>query len=129
MVRVPMYKPGKERATRIEFRAPDPACNPYLAFAAMLSAGLEGIERGYELPPPVEQDIYEMTAAERDAACIRSLPGSLNEAIEAMASSDVVRRALGDHIFEKFIANKRIEWDAYRTRVHDFELRKYLATL
>jgi glutamine synthetase len=129
MIRVPMYKPGKETATRIEFRAPDPACNPYLAFAVMLHAGLEGIEKGYPLPDPVEKDLYEMSQAERDRLGIQSLPGSLNEAIGEMEKSDLVRRALGDHIFEKFIENKRIEWNEYRTQVHEYELRKYLGVL
>ena len=129
MIRVPMYKPGKETATRIEFRAPDPACNPYLAFAVMLHAGLEGIGKGYPLPDPVEKDLYEMPQAERDRLGIQSLPGSLNEAIGEMEKSDLVRRALGDHIFEKFIENKRIEWNEYRTQVHEYELRKYLGVL
>ena len=129
MIRVPMYKPGKEKATRIEFRAPDPACNPYLAFAVMLHAGLEGIEKGYPLPDPVEKDIYEMSPEERQEHGIESLPGSLNEAIQAMEKSDLVRKALGDHIFEKFIENKRIEWQEYRTQVHPYELQKYLAVL
>ncbi len=129
MIRVPMYKPGKEKATRIEFRAPDPACNPYLAFAVMLHAGLEGIEQGYDLPDPVEQDIYEMTEEERVDREIENLPGSLYEAIEEMESSEMMRRALGDHIYEKFIENKRIEWDAYRTQVHAYELDKYLGVL
>jgi len=129
MVRVPMYKPGKELPTRIEFRAPDPACNPYLAFAVMLHAGLEGIEKDYPLPPPTEVDVYEMGEEERRRAGIGVLPGSLNEAIEEMEKSDLVRRALGDHIFEKFIENKRIEWNDYRTRVHDYELKKYLSVL
>ena len=129
MVRVPMYKPGKELATRIEFRAPDPACNPYLAFAVMLHAGLEGIEKDYPLPPPTEVDVYEMGEEERRRAGIGMLPGSLNEAIEEMEKSDLVRRALGDHIFEKFIENKKIEWNDYRTRVHDYELKKYLSVL
>jgi len=129
MIRVPMYKPGKEKATRIEFRAPDPACNPYLAFAVMLHAGLDGVEKGYPLPDPVEKDLYEMSQAERDRLGIQSLPGSLNEAIGEMEKSALVRRALGDHIFEKFIENKRIEWNDYRTQVHEYELRKYLGVL
>jgi len=129
MIRVPMYKPGKEKATRIEFRAPGPACNPYLAFAVMLHAGLEGIEKGYPLPDPVERDIYEMSQAERERLGILSLPGSLNEAIQEMESSDLVRRALGDHIFAKFIENKKIEWSEYRTQVHAYELKKYLSVL
>jgi glutamine synthetase len=129
MIRVPMYKPGKETATRIEFRAPDPACNPYLAFAVMLHAGLEGVERGYELPPPTELDIYELSEDERRRLGIEGLPGSLNEAIEEMERSDLVRRALGDHIFQKFIENKKIEWQEYRTQVHQYELQKYLSVL
>jgi len=129
MIRVPMYKPGKEEATRIEFRAPDPACNPYLAFAVMLHAGLEGIEKGYKLRDPVEADIYEMSEAERRKRGIESLPGSLSEAIAEMEKSDLVRKALGDHIFEKFIENKRIEWNDYRIQVHGYELKKYLSVL
>jgi glutamine synthetase len=129
MVRVPMYKPGKEAATRIEFRAPDPACNPYLAFAVMLHAGLEGVERGYPLPEPVERDVFAMSPAERESLKIEELPGSLNEAIAEMEKSDLVRQALGDHIFEKFIENKRIEWDLYRARVHRYELDRYLSVL
>jgi len=129
MIRVPMYKPGKEKATRIEFRAPDPACNPYLAFAVMLHAGLEGIEKGYELPDAVERDIYDMSEKERRDLGIASLPGSLNEAIEEMEKSDLVRKALGDHIFEKFIENKKIEWNEYRTQVHPYELKKFLGVL
>jgi len=129
MIRVPMYKPGKEKATRIEFRAPDPACNPYLAFAVMLHAGLEGIEKGYALPDPVERDIYELSEPDRKRLGIESLPGSLSEAIGEMEKSDLVRRALGDHIFDKFIENKRIEWNEYRTQVHGYELKKYLSVL
>ena len=129
LVRVPMYKPGKEQATRIEFRCPDPACNPYLAFSVMLAAGLKGIEEGYELPDPVEEDIFEMSEAKRQEMGIDSLPGSLAEATECTAGSDLVREALGDHIFEKFIENKRIEWDQYRTHVSLFELERYLPIL
>jgi len=129
LVRVPMYKPGKEKATRIEFRSPDPACNPYLAFAVMLAAGLKGIEKGYELPPPVEEDIFEMSEASRKKHGIESLPGSLSEAIQLTEKSDLVKETLGDHIFEKFIENKRIEWDQYRTHVSQFELEKYLPIL
>jgi glutamine synthetase len=126
MVRVPMYKPGKEQATRIEFRSPDPACNPYLAFAVMLAAGLKGIEEKYELPDPVEEDIYEMDEAARDRAGIDSLPGNLFEAIQEVEKSDLVRETLGEHIFNKFVANKKIEWDCYRTHVSKFEIEKYL---
>ncbi|MBW1897170.1 MAG: glutamine synthetase, partial [Deltaproteobacteria bacterium] len=126
MVRVPMYKPGKEKATRIEFRSPDPACNPYLAFALMLAAGLRGIEENYPLPDPVEEDIYEMDEAARVEAGIESLPGNLFEAIKEVEKSELVRETLGDHIFNKFIENKKIEWDSYRTHVSRFEIEKYL---
>jgi glutamine synthetase len=126
MVRVPMYKPGKEEATRIEFRSPDPACNPYLAFAVMLAAGLKGIEENYPLPDPVEEDIYEMDKAARESAGIDSLPGNLFEAIGEVEKSELVRETLGDHIFNKFIENKKIEWDSYRTHVSRFEIEKYL---
>ncbi len=129
LIRVPMYKPGKANATRMEFRCPDPACNPYLAFSVMLAAGLKGIEEGYELPAPIEEDIFEMTPAEREAKGIKALPGSLGEAIQYTEGSDLVREALGDHIFGKFIANKKIEWDRYRTHVSDYELEKYLPIL
>jgi glutamine synthetase len=129
MVRVPMYKPGKEKATRIEFRAPDPACNPYLAFAVMLAAGLAGIENKYELPDPVEEDIFQMNEEGRKARGIASLPGSLYEAILECEKSELVRQTLGDHIFDKFIQNKRIEWDNYRTQVNVYEIKRYLPML
>ncbi len=129
LVRVPMYKPGKEKATRMEYRSPDPACNPYLTFAVMLAAGLKGIEKGYELAPPVEEDIFEMSEASRKKHGIDSLPGSLLEAIQLTEKSELVRETLGDHIFGKFIENKKIEWDQYRTHVSQFELDKYLSIL
>jgi len=129
LIRVPVYKPGREKATRIEFRSPDPACNPYLAFAVMLTAGLEGIEKNYECPPPVEQNVYEMTAEKRRERGIDSLPEDLGHAIELAENSPIVRRALGDHIFEKFIANKKMEWQEYRAQVHGFELERYLPVL
>ncbi len=129
LVRVPLYKPGKEQATRIEFRSPDPACNPYLAFAVMLAAGLEGIEKNYELPEPVEKDIYELSTDEREALGIESLPGNLIQAIEKAEQSDVVRKALGEHIFSNYITSKKIEWNEYRSQVHRYELNKYLPIL
>lgn len=129
LVRVPMYKPGNEKATRMEVRCPDPACNPYLAFGVMLAAGLKGIEEGYELPDPIEEDIFEMTPEQREERGITSLPGNLGEAIEATENSQLVREALGDHVFNKFIENKKIEWDAYRTHVSQYELDKYLSIL
>jgi glutamine synthetase len=129
LVRVPMYKVGKEVATRAEFRCPDPACNPYLAFAVMLAAGLKGVRESYELPDPIEEDIFHMSETERGKRGIASLPGSLGEAIAETEKSDLVREALGDHIFEKFIENKKIEWDNYRIHVSLYELQKYLPVL
>ena len=129
LVRVPNYKPGKEKATRIEYRSPDPACNPYLAFAVMLRAGLEGIKNKYELPGPIEEDVYEMTASRRQELNIQSLPGSLYEAIEAAEASPLVRDTLGDHVFNKLIENKKIEWDRFRVHVSNFEIEKYLPVL
>jgi glutamine synthetase len=129
LVRVPMYKPGKEAATRCEYRAPDPACNPYLAFAVMLAAGLKGIEKGYKLPEPVEQDIYHMTEAERKKKGIVELPGSLHEAIQEVEKSALIKETLGDHIYSKFIENKKIEWDNYRMHVSAFEIERYLPIL
>jgi glutamine synthetase len=129
LVRVPQYKPGKEGATRVEYRAPDPACNPYLAFALMLAAGLEGIEREYPLAPPTEDNVFEMTDAERRAASIETLPGSLKEAIESFGKSELARKALGDHVFESLLKNKTIEYDAYRRHVTDYEMQRYLGVL
>jgi len=129
LIRVPVYKPGKEKAARIEFRSPDPACNPYLAFAAMLTAGLEGIEKGYDCPPPVEENVYEMSEQERVERGIEALPEDLGHAIEVARDSAVLRTALGEHIFEKFIANKNIEWQEYRAQVHGWELERYLPVL
>jgi glutamine synthetase len=129
LVRVPMYKPGKEKATRIEFRSPDPACNPYLAFSVMLSAGLAGVENGYELPEPVEKDVYHLSEGEKAEWGIESLPGSLSEAIELTEQSELVYKTLGDHVFRNLIDSKKIEWDEYRMQVHSYEIEKYLPIL
>jgi glutamine synthetase len=129
MVRVPMYKPGKEQATRIEFRAPDPACNPYLAFAAMLGAGLEGMEKGYKLAEPVEEDIYHLDEKRRRRLGIKTLPGNLYEAIGEFEKSKLMKEALGDHIFGKLLENKKIEWDRYRIQVTPYETDRYLPVL
>jgi glutamine synthetase len=126
---VPQYKPGKEEATRIEYRSPDPACNPYLAFATMLGAGLAGVEEELDLPPEASNNIYEMTEDERRAAGIRSLPADLHEAIELAGDSKVLREALGDHVHEFLIRNKREEWDAYKSYVTPYELERYLPIL
>ena len=129
LVRVPMYKPGKEVATRCEYRAPDPACNPYLAFAVTLAAGLKGIESNYPLPEPVEVDIYHLSASERERLGIQELPGSLHEAVTEVEKSALVREALGDHIFDKFLENKQIEWDRFRMHVSAYEIERYLPIL
>jgi glutamine synthetase len=129
LIRVPEYKPGREKATRIEFRSPDPACNPYLAFSVMLAAGLDGIEKGYEPPAPVEENVYEMTEEERKKKNISTLPASLNEAIQLCEKSQLVRKALGEHVFYAFLKNKKIEWDQYRIHVTDYETNRYLSIL
>jgi glutamine synthetase len=129
LVRVPMYQPGKEQATRCELRCPDPSCNPYLTFAAMLHAGLEGIEKGYEIPEPMEKNLYDLTHDDRVERGIEQLPETLGEAIEVLASSDLVRKALGDHIFERYVEIKREEWEEYRVQVTRWELERYLPIL
>jgi glutamine synthetase len=129
LVRVPQYKPGKEEATRIEFRSPDPACNPYLAFASMLAAGLAGVEGKYELPPEASNNIYEMSEAERGEAGIASLPEDLHDAITLAERSDVLRDALGEHVHEFLIRNKRAEWDSFKSYVTPYELERYLPVL
>lgn len=129
MVRVPLYKPGKENATRVELRNPDPACNPYLAFAAMLAAGLDGIEKGLELPPEASNNIYEMTEAQREAAGIDSLPEDLYQAIKEFEKSTFVREALGDHVCDYLIRNKWAEWNDYKTLITPYEISRYLPIL
>jgi len=129
MIRVPEYQPGKENSTRVEFRVPDPACNPYLAFSVMLTAGMEGIEKKYELANPVEENVFEMSSEQRKQRGIGSLPMNLSEAISLTENSQLVRKALGDHVFDSFIKNKKIEWEQYRTQVSEYELKKYLPML
>ena len=129
LVRVPMYKPGKEEATRVEFRSADPACNPYLAFSVMLAAGLDGVKNEYELPQPIEKDVYGMSSAEMEREGIELLPGSLIEAIKLTENSELVKEALGDHIFQNFIESKKVEWDDYRVQVTEWELKEYLSVL
>jgi glutamine synthetase len=129
LIRVPEYQPGKENATRMEFRSPDPACNPYLTFAVMLAAGLEGIVKECQPPEPVEENVYEMSDEERKKRGIGTLPGSLDEAVQLTEKSELVRKALGDHVFEAFIKNKKIEWDQYRKQVTNYEITKYLPIL
>lgn len=129
LIRVPEYKPGKEEATRFEIRSPDPACNPYLCFSVLLAAGLEGIEKGFTAPEPVEENVYHMSEEERAKRGIGSLPASLLEAIKLTEKSELVRKALGDHVFNAFIENKKIEWNRYRIHVTDYEIDRYLPVL
>ncbi len=129
LIRVPEYQPGKEKATRAEFRSPDPACNPYLTFAVLLAAGLEGIEKKYPLPDQMEKNLYHLSSQERSKLGIESLPGSLGEAIAITAKSDLVRKALGDHVFNRFVEIKKKEWEEYRIQVTEYELNKYLPVL
>jgi glutamine synthetase len=129
LIRVPMYKPRKDQSTRIEFRSPDPACNPYLAFAVMLAAGLKGIEEGYELPPEETDNIYEMSYAERRARGLENLPEDLSDAVREMERSELVAEALGEEVFEYLLRNKRAEWDDYKGYVSPYELERYLPLL
>ena len=124
LVRVPEHRPGQELSTRVEYRAPDAACNPYLALAAVLAAGLAGVDGGYELPPPARA-----TAGADDSAGPAALPSSLGEAIEAFAASTLMRETLGDHVFETLITNKREEWARYRVQVTEYERIRYLPLL
>lgn len=129
LVRVPHYHPGKESSTRAELRCPDPACNPYLTFAALLHAGLDGIERGYELPDPIERNLYDTTPEERAAMGITSLPETLGEAIELGAGSELLLRAFGEHIHTRYVEVKREEWQEWRVQVTPYELGRYLPRL
>lgn len=129
LVRVPMYRVGKEKATRLELRSPDPAANPYLTFAILLAAGLKGIEKKYSLADPIETNIFHMSESEKKSLDIEILPASLPEAIALFEKSELARETLGDHVFEKLIENKRIEWNAYQTHVSQFEIDKYLSML
>lgn len=129
LIRVPMYRDGKEKATRIELRSADSACNPYIAFSLMLAAGLKGVEGKYDLEEPIEKNIFHMTNKERDELGIKMLPGTLEEAIKAAETSDLMRDTLGDHMFESLLANKRAEWDEYRIHVTGFEVKKYMPML
>ncbi len=129
LIRIPVYHPGKEQATRCELRCPDPACNPYLTFAVMLAAGLDGIEKGYELPKPMDKNLYHLTDEERKKAGIESLPHSLGEAISLAENSELVRKTLGEHVFSRFIQLKKWEWEEYRIQVTQYELEKFLPIL
>jgi len=129
LIRIPVPKGGKAEATRLEYRAPDPACNPYLAFAVILAAGMKGIDEGYELPAEAATNLYEMTPAQLASEAITSLPGSLSDALNLMEGSELVKATLGDHVFEWFLRNKQAEWQDYKTHVSRFELDRYLPRL
>jgi glutamine synthetase len=129
LVRVPLYHPGSPEATRMELRCPDPACNPYLTFAALLQAGLEGIEHGYELPEPMERNLYHLSPEERRRLGIDQLPETLGDAIELTADSELALRTLGEHTFNRFLEIKRREWEEYRTQVTRWELERFLPIL
>ena len=126
LVRVPIPKPGKVDSTRVEYRAVDPACNPYLAFSVLLAAGLRGVEDGLELPPEARANLYDLSRGEQRDLGVAGLPANLSEALDEMEESTLVRDALGDHIFEWFLRNKRAEWSEYQRQVTPFELETYL---
>ncbi len=129
LVRVPSVKKGKPSSVRVEYRAADAACNPYLALSVILAAGLNGIREGYELPPEVNADVARMTSAERAAAGAVRLPETLSEALDLMERSELVAEALGEHLFDWFLRNKRGEWDRFQHHVSRFELETYLPVL
>ena len=129
LIRVPAYKPGKEEATRIEYRSPDPACNPYLAFAVMLAAGLKGIENEYPLPDPIERNVYEMGEEERQSLGIGQLPENLHDATLLAEKSELLKDTLGEHVFSKLIENKKAEWNRFKAQVTQWEIEQYLPVL
>jgi glutamine synthetase len=129
LVRVPSVKKGKPSSVRVEYRAADAACNPYLALSAILAAGMAGIREGYELPPEVAADVSRLTPAERAAAGAKRLPETLAEALDLMERSELIAAALGEHVFDWFLRNKRAEWDRYQHHVSRFELETYLPIL
>lgn len=129
LIRVPRYSPGREQSTRVELRFPDPSCNPYLAFAAMLEAGLDGIRNNLDAPPPVSDDVYEYSPEKLIEKGIDTLPGTLSEALVALKGDDVVRGALGEHVYEVFDRAKTAEWEEYRLQVSGWERDRYLETL
>lgn len=129
LVRIPRYSPGREQSTRVELRFPDPSCNPYLAFATMLMAGLDGIDRDLNPPDPLEESAYELTAQRMAELGVNTLPASLGQALRALHQDDVIRAAVGDHAYQAFARARRAEWDAYRIQVTRWELDRYLEAL
>jgi glutamine synthetase len=129
LIRIPRYSPGRASSTRAELRCPDPSCNPYLAFAVMLAAGLDGIDKGLAAPPPVNEDVYDFDEEDLRERSIGVLPGTLGDALKALDDDPVMRDALGEHVYQAFARAKRAEWDDYRIRVTEWELNRYLETL
>ncbi len=129
LVRIPEYHPGRPEATRVEYRGADSATNPYLAFGVMLAAGLKGVEKGLEPPAPAEDDVFELSDAARAARGITALPRSLGDAIDEFAASELMRDVLGEHVWSTVLENKRLEFEAFRSHVTDYELRRYLPVL
>jgi glutamine synthetase len=129
LVRVPMYKPQKSGSARVEHRGLDAGCNPYLAFALILAAGMKGVQESYELPAEAEDDVWSLTDHERRAMGIAPLPRNLDEAIRVMEDSELVAETLGEHVFEFFLRNKRAEWEGYRSQVTQFEIDRLLSVL
>ncbi len=129
LVRVPMYKPHKSQSSRVEYRALDSAANPYLAYALLLTAGLKGIEEGYELPPEAEDNVWSLTESERRALGYKPLPSSLDQALSCMEQSELVAETLGEQVFNYVLLNKRREWDEYRAQVTPYELKSNLEML
>ncbi len=129
LIRVPSYSPGREQSTRAELRCPDPSANPYLAFAVILAAGLDGIERDLEAPEPIEEDVYHFDDRRQAELGIASLPGTLEEALDELEKDETIKEALGEHAYTAFMRAKRAEWDEYRIQVTDWELNRYLETL
>ena len=129
LIRIPSFKPDRKSSRRIEYRAPDPSCNPYLAFSVMLAAGLEGIDNKYEMPASLTNSVHEMSEEERTSLGIESLPGNLWEAIQVTEESDLVKKTLGDSVFNSFIENKKIEWNRYSSQISAYEVERYLPIL
>ena len=129
LIRVPIPKKGNPLATRIEYRSPDPACNPYLAFSVLLAAGMRGIKEGYELPAEADANLFQMDDAQLAKLGIDQIPSSLGDALKVMEESTLVAEALGEHIFEWFLRNKRNEWRSYKAHVSTFEHDRYLRSL
>jgi glutamine synthetase len=127
LIRIPRYTKGQDKAIRAELRCPDPSCNPYLAFSAMLAAALDGIDRGVEPPAPLNNvNVYHLTEAERQERGVRQLPGSLQEALQELDENELLKSVLGSTIYEAFRRAKLEEWETYRINVTDWELSRYL---